>query len=73
MVMDAELKAMVQSGASESDIRVYLAQTGWRGLRQKALDVVDRGEATLEEVLRVTRNEVVEAGDPTGAGLEVEL
>ncbi len=68
MLMDAELKRMIQGGeVSESDIRVYLAQSGWRTLRDKALDLVDSGESTLEEVLRVTRSEAMEVGDPTGA------
>ena len=38
--------------------------------REKALDMVERGESTLEEVLRVTRSEALDVGDPTGAGLE---
>ena len=68
MLMDAELKRMIQQGVvSESDIRAYLAQSGWRTLRDKALDLVDSGESTLEEVLRVTRSEAMDVGDPTGA------
>jgi len=57
MVIDAELKRLINARASESEIRAYLAETGWRTLREKALDIVDRGESTLEEVLRVTRAE----------------
>lgn len=68
MVMDTELKRIVQQGGSEMDMRVYLAQSQWRPLRQKALDLVKRGESTLEEVLRVTRVDAVDVGDPTGAG-----
>ncbi|MBI4717850.1 MAG: Flp pilus assembly complex ATPase component TadA [Planctomycetes bacterium] len=70
MLMDTELKRMVQNEASETDIRVYLAQSNWRMLRDKALDVVQRGESTLEEVLRVTRSENLEVGDPTGRGAD---
>ncbi len=70
MLIDAELKRMIGDGVTETDIRVYLAQTGWRTLREKALDLVDDGRSTLEEVMRVTRAEVTIAGDPTGAGLE---
>ncbi len=73
MVLDAELKRIIQDDASETAIRMYLAQTGWRSLRQKALDVVDRGESTLEEVLRVSRSEALTAGDPSGAGIETEV
>jgi type IV pilus assembly protein PilB len=68
MLLDAELKRMVQRNPSETDIRVYLAQTGWRTLREKALDLVEHGESTLEEVLRVTRSEALDVGDPSGTG-----
>ena len=66
MVLDAELKRLIRERANETDLRVYLAQTGWRGLREKALDVVDRGESTLEEVLRVSRADPVGACNPAG-------
>ncbi|MEE9294754.1 MAG: GspE/PulE family protein, partial [Phycisphaerae bacterium] len=58
--LDEELKRLIQEGSAESEVRTYLARLGWRGLREKALDVVDRGDSTLEEVLRVTRSEVLE-------------
>ncbi len=67
MVIDAEMKRLINRQASESDIRLYLAETGWRTLREKALDVVERGESTLEEVLRVTRSEGAVVCDPSGA------
>ena len=73
MLLDAELKRMIQQGTSETDMRMYLAQTGWRTLREKALDLVDEGESTLEEVLRVTRAEALPVGDPTGAGVELSV
>ncbi len=69
MIMDAELRRLVQSEANEAGIRTYLAQSGWRTLRHKALDLVEAGDSTLEEVLRVTRSETVDVGDPTGSGL----
>ncbi|MCO6436330.1 MAG: Flp pilus assembly complex ATPase component TadA [Phycisphaerae bacterium] len=68
MLMDAEMKRLVQEEASEGGMRSYLAESGWRTLRQKALDVVECGESTLEEVLRVTRSDSVPVGDPTGVG-----
>ncbi len=70
MVMDTELKRMVQAEVAEQEIRMYLKQVGWRTLREKALDLVETGKSTLEEVVRVTRSEAMEAGDPTGAGVE---
>ncbi len=71
MLLDAELKRMIQQDVSEGQIREYLAQIGWRTLREKALDLVEHGDSTLEEVLRVTRSESLEVGDPTGRGAEV--
>ena len=73
MLMDAELKRMIQSDFCEADIRTYLAQVGWRSLRDKALGIVEDGASTLEEVLRVTRSEAMDIGDPTGEGGEDDL
>ncbi|MBU0718956.1 MAG: Flp pilus assembly complex ATPase component TadA [Planctomycetes bacterium] len=70
MVLDAELKRAIHAGASQTDMRMYLAQTGWKSLREKALEVIERGESTIEEVLRVSRSEALVAGDPTGAAVE---
>ena len=68
MLLDTELKRLIQKGTSGTEIRMYLAQSGWRTLREKALDLVQSGESTLEEVLRVTRSEALDIGDPTGDG-----
>jgi type IV pilus assembly protein PilB len=73
MLLDAELKRMIHQGTSETDVRMYLAQSGWRTLREKALDLVEAGESTLEEVMRVTRSEAMSVGDPTGTGTEAPL
>ncbi|MHC5108624.1 MAG: GspE/PulE family protein [Planctomycetota bacterium] len=73
MLMDSELKRMIHGGVTEMQMRTYLAQIGWRTLRDKALDLVNQGQSTLEEVLRVTRSEAMDVGDATGRGLEAEL
>jgi type IV pilus assembly protein PilB len=70
MLTDAEMKRLIEKSAAEAEIRTYLAQTGWRTLREKALDVVDRGESTLEEVMRVTRAEATSVGTPAGTANE---
>ncbi len=67
MTIDAELKRLIQRSAPEVELRTYLAEVGWRTLRDKALDVVERGESTLEEVLRVTRAEPLNVANPCGA------
>jgi len=73
MVIDAELRRLINNHALESDVRVYLAETGWKTLRQKALEVVERGESTLEEVMRVTRSEGSTACNPSGVQPEEAL
>ena len=73
MLMDAEMKHLVNRGAPEQEIREYLAQSGWRTLREKALDVVERGESTLEEVLRVSRSEALNVCNPVGMLPEDEM
>ena len=73
MLLDSELKRMIHQGTSEAEIRMYLAQSQWRTLRAKALDLVERGESTLEEVLRVTRSDGMATGDPTGEGIDAAL
>jgi type IV pilus assembly protein PilB len=70
MAVDPEIRRLIQKSAAEADLRVYLAETGWRSLREKALDLVERGESTLEEVLRVTRAEA--GGTCNPAGLQAE-
>ena len=72
MILDSELKRLIHEAGSETDLRMYLAQTGWKPLRFKALEIVERGQSTLEEVLRVTRSEV-SVGSPTGEGVEAVL
>ena len=67
MLIDSELKRLIRDRASEVNIRTYLAQSNWRTLRDKALDLVESGESTLEEVLRVTRSEPLSAVTPTAA------
>ena len=53
----SDLRTMIQRGAPESDIRRCLADAGWKTLRDKALQVVEQGESSIEEILRVTRSE----------------
>ena len=70
MAVDPEIRRLIQKSASEADLRVYLAETGGRTLREKALDLVEQGNSTLEEVLRVTRSESAGAGNPAGVQAE---
>jgi type IV pilus assembly protein PilB len=73
MTMDAKLRRLIQSSANEADLRTHLARVGFRTLREKALDVVEEGRSTLEEVLRVTRAEAVDPGQPVATAPEHDL
>jgi hypothetical protein len=56
--MDEKLYGLVYHGADEEAIRDYLArERGFRGLREEGLRLVETGQSTLEEVLRVTHME----------------
>ncbi len=57
MAIDSQLKHLINIGADESELREHLRRRSWRSLRHKALDVVESGDSTLEEVLRVTRSD----------------
>ncbi|MFH0982687.1 MAG: ATPase, T2SS/T4P/T4SS family [Planctomycetota bacterium] len=70
MVVDQEIRRLIQKAAAETDVRAYLARIGWRMLREKALDLVERGDSTLEEVLRVTRSESRETSEPAARQAE---
>lgn len=63
MPFDTGIRRLINQGAKEGDLRDYLRRKGWRSLRDKALDVVERGDSMLEEVLRVTRSEGGEMPD----------
>ncbi|MEZ5500012.1 MAG: type II secretion system ATPase GspE [Steroidobacteraceae bacterium] len=54
--IDDQLRAMIHDGASELDIERY-ARTFTRSIRDDGRDKVLKGETTLEEILRVTRED----------------
>jgi general secretion pathway protein E len=47
------LKDLVSRRASQVDLQEEAKSTGWRSLREQALDAASRGFTTLEEVDRV--------------------
>jgi type IV pilus assembly protein PilB len=73
MPIDGRIKPLINESAAESQIRTTLRRGGWRTLRDKALDVVERGESTLEEVLRVTRQETIDEPIVTPPPAEAEV
>lgn len=57
LVMDKELREMIISGASESELRTYARQKGYGGLLESGVSKIMQGLTTAEEVLSVTFTE----------------
>jgi general secretion pathway protein E len=56
VVVDDQMRTMIHDGAAEHDLERY-ARTLTPSIRDDGLDKVLRGETTVEEVLRVTRED----------------
>jgi general secretion pathway protein E len=56
VVVDDHMRTMIHDGAAEHDLEKY-ARTLTPSIRDDGLDKVLRGETTIEEVLRVTRED----------------
>jgi general secretion pathway protein E len=56
VVVDDQMRTMIHDGAAEHDLERY-ARTLTPSIRDDGLDKVARGETTIEEVLRVTRED----------------
>ncbi|RLA32002.1 MAG: type II secretion system protein GspE, partial [Gammaproteobacteria bacterium] len=56
LVIDEELRTLIHDAASEQDLTSHV-RAGTPGLHQDGLRRVLRGDTSLEEVLRVTREE----------------
>jgi len=54
--IDDALRTMIHDGSGEHEIEAY-ARTKWPGIRQDGIQQVLDGRTTVEEVLRVTREE----------------
>ncbi|MDP8298967.1 MAG: GspE/PulE family protein [Candidatus Tantalella remota] len=54
LLIDDKIKEMINSKASENDIREYIAKKGVRKLRDNAMIKFAKGLTTLEEVMRAT-------------------
>ncbi len=63
MPISAEIRAMTLAHAPAQEIRRIAVQQGMRGLREDGLRLVREGRTTLEEVLRMTKQE---AGSAAG-------
>ena len=53
LTLTPALKALVSARAPQVQIQAEAERTGWRSLRELALDAAVRGHTTLEEVERV--------------------
>lgn len=54
MIVDEELRDLIAKGANSSVLMEAALKNGMRSLREQALRKAEKGDLTLEEVLRVT-------------------
>ncbi|AQQ71390.1 Type II traffic warden ATPase [Limihaloglobus sulfuriphilus] len=59
MVVSENIRALLLANASSREIRLAAMKDGMKNLRQDVKRYLDRGETTLEEVLRVTKDEML--------------
>lgn len=57
MSVDDHIRELIHKVASEEELKSFLREKGWKGLRDEGLRLADRGFSPLEEVLRVTHSE----------------
>ncbi|MEO7402552.1 MAG: type II secretion system ATPase GspE [Burkholderiales bacterium] len=55
LVVDDEIRRVVHEGGSERAMRAHAGRSGMLGMREDGMRYVERGETTVEEILRVTR------------------
>ena len=63
LLMNDELRAMALKHASTSEIRRRAVQMGMRGLREDGWRKVAAGQTTVEEVIRLTQEDVFDFGE----------
>jgi len=68
MLVTAEIRAMILDRASAGEIRRMAAQQGMKSLREDGWRLVRSGRTTLEEVLRVTKDERAGGNGEQNAG-----
>ncbi len=59
MIIDDEVRALVMQNADAATIRRHCTSTGMKLLRQDGADRVLAGETTIEELLRVTQEDIL--------------
>ena len=57
LVMNKEMRALVDAGATTDELRLATARHGTKSLRESCIELVLAGVITLDELLRVTYNE----------------
>jgi len=57
MLPDDEIRALIVSKASSTDIRKAAIKNGMRSIKEDGIEKVKSGVTTLEEILRVTQQE----------------
>jgi type II secretory ATPase GspE/PulE/Tfp pilus assembly ATPase PilB-like protein len=57
MVVDPEMADLIAAGAGPADLRTHARKFGLRNLQEEGLELVTRGETSIEEVLRAIKME----------------
>jgi type II secretory ATPase GspE/PulE/Tfp pilus assembly ATPase PilB-like protein len=63
MVVTEEIRAMLLQNVSPQEIRKVAQKQGLRSLRQDGIRYLHSGQTTIEEVLRVTKSEIINPMD----------
>jgi len=58
MVVSEDIRALLLKNASSRDIRIQAMKEGMKNLRQDVARYLNSGQTTIDEVLRVTKNEL---------------
>lgn len=66
-VIDDEARAKIASGMSANEIRAVFRKQRGRFLQEEALALVQKGDTSVQEVLRVLKGESGAAGEPAAA------
>ncbi|HKX11600.1 MAG TPA: type II secretion system protein GspE, partial [bacterium] len=61
MLMDDDVRAMVMKNADAPTVKRQAMEKGMKTLREVAADKVLQGETTIEEIMRVTQEDVARA------------
>lgn len=70
MPVSDEIRGLILSRSSSRQIRKVAIEQGMKSLREDGWRLIGEGRTTVDEVMRMTKDEEIAAGmSPTGAGV----